>query len=95
MSVSNHGNDKAALITRLNRVDGQVRAISRMIEQDAYCLDVLTQLSAASHALQSVGLILIDQHLRHCVADATAAASEFPPGTLDELSAVIALLARS
>ena len=63
MSVSPSPTDRAALITRLHRIEGQVRALSRMIDQDAPCIDILTQVSAASHALQSVALILLDDHL--------------------------------
>ncbi len=87
--------NRAALIARLHRVDGQVQAIARMIEQDAYCIDVLTQVSAASRALQSVGLLLLDEHLRHCVTDATTTGSGVNPGKLEEASAAIARLVRS
>jgi CsoR family transcriptional regulator, copper-sensing transcriptional repressor len=59
--------------TRLNRIEGQVRGISRMIDEDEYCIDVLTQLVAVTKALQGVGLGLLDEHLRHCVRDAAAA----------------------
>jgi DNA-binding FrmR family transcriptional regulator len=55
---------------RLNRIEGQVRGIRRMIEEDTYCIDVLTQVSAVTKALQAVAIGLIDEHVRHCVADA-------------------------
>lgn len=62
--------DKAAVLARLRRVEGQVRGLQRMVENDTYCIDVLTQVSAATRALQSVAVYLLDDHLRHCVADA-------------------------
>ena len=57
---------------RLNRIEGQVRGIRRMIEEDAYCIDVLTQVSAATKALQAVAVGLLDEHVRHCVKNAVA-----------------------
>jgi len=57
---------------RLARIEGQVRGLSRMIEEDTYCIDVLTQIASVSKALQGVGLGLLDEHLRHCVRDADA-----------------------
>ena len=57
---------------RLRRVEGQVRGLQRMIEEDTYCIDVLAQVSAATKALQSVAVGLLDEHVRHCVADAAA-----------------------
>ena len=56
---------------RLRRVEGQVRGLQRMVDNDEYCIDILTQVSAATKALQSVALALLDEHLRHCVTDAT------------------------
>ena len=64
---------KTDLAKRLRRVEGQVRGIQRMVEEDAYCIDVLTQVSAATRALQSVAVSLLDEHLRHCVSDAVQA----------------------
>jgi DNA-binding FrmR family transcriptional regulator len=58
---------------RLRRIEGQVRGLQRMIEQDEYCIDVLTQIASVSKALQSVGLGLLDEHLRHCVRGAAEA----------------------
>ena len=57
---------------RLRRVEGQVRGLQRMIDEDAYCIDVLTQITAVNKALQAVAVGLLDEHLRHCVADAVA-----------------------
>lgn len=64
--------DKQQLVTKLRRIEGQVRGLQRMIEEDTYCIDVLTQLAAVSKALQGVGLNLLDEHLQHCVAGAAA-----------------------
>jgi DNA-binding FrmR family transcriptional regulator len=61
------------LLKRLRRIEGQVRGLQRMVETDAYCIDVLTQVSAATKALQSVAVNLLDEHLRHCVAGAVQA----------------------
>ncbi len=62
--------DKDAYIRRLRRIEGQVRGLQRMVEQDDYCIDVLTQVSAATRALQAVALGLLEDHLGHCVAQA-------------------------
>ena len=70
MSVHGDTMDKDDYLTRLRRIEGQVRGLQRMIEEDTYCIDVLTQLSAATKALQSVAVGLVDEHLRHCVSDA-------------------------
>jgi DNA-binding FrmR family transcriptional regulator len=84
-----------ALVLRLNRIEGQVRGIARMVDERAYCIDVLTQLSAASHALQSVALALVEQHLRHCLADAAQAGGEVHEEKVHEASLAIARLVRS
>lgn len=67
-----HGyhDDKAAYLRRLRRVEGQVRGLQRMIEEDVYCIDVLTQVSAVQKALESVATGLVDDHIHHCVQDA-------------------------
>ena len=59
-------------LTRLRRVEGQVRGLQRMVDNETYCIDVLTQVSAATRALESVALTLLEDHLSHCVADAIA-----------------------
>lgn len=61
--------DRAKVLARLKRIEGQVRGIARMVEDDTYCIDVLTQVSATTRALQGVALLLLDDHVRHCVAD--------------------------
>jgi DNA-binding FrmR family transcriptional regulator len=67
-----HGYDKAALTKRLHRIEGQVRGIERMVEDDRYCIDILTQISAVNTALESLAFKLLDDHVNHCVADALA-----------------------
>jgi DNA-binding FrmR family transcriptional regulator len=67
---------KDAYAKRLNRIEGQVRGISRMIDEDVYCIDVLTQVSAVTKALQAVAVGLLDEHLRHCVAHAITEGDE-------------------
>ena len=67
-----HGYDKAALSKRLHRIEGQVRGIERMVEDDRYCIDILTQISAVNTALESLAFKLLDDHVNHCVADALA-----------------------
>jgi CsoR family transcriptional regulator, copper-sensing transcriptional repressor len=62
--------DKDKLQARLRRVEGQIRGLQRLIDQDAYCIDVLTQISAVNAALRGVAVLLLDDHLRHCVRDA-------------------------
>jgi DNA-binding FrmR family transcriptional regulator len=62
--------DKQALVKRLHRIEGQVRGIERMVENDRYCIDILTQISAVNTALESLALKILDEHVRHCVAGA-------------------------
>ncbi|MFZ2625831.1 MAG: metal-sensitive transcriptional regulator [Propionibacterium sp.] len=95
MSVPPIHDERSALITRLHRIEGQIHAIGRMIEQDAYCIDVLTQISAASGALQSVALIVLEDHLRHCVAEAATGGGPVSDAKLQEASQAIARLVRS
>ena len=64
--------DKAALVSRLHRIEGQVRGVEKMVEEDRYCVDILTQIAAASTALESLALQILEQHIRHCVAGALA-----------------------
>lgn len=70
MTSPGYRDDKAAVLARLKRIEGQVRGLQRMVESDTYCIDVLTQVSAATRALEGVALQLLDDHLRHCVAHA-------------------------
>jgi len=64
--------DKEALVRRLHRIEGQVRGIEKMVEEDRYCIDVLTQISAVTTALESVAFRILDDHVNHCVAGALA-----------------------
>jgi DNA-binding FrmR family transcriptional regulator len=89
---SGHRDDYLA---RLRRVEGQVRGIQRMVDEDKYCIDILTQVSAATRALQSVALGLLEDHLGHCVADAAAEGGPVAQEKLREASAAIARLVRS
>jgi CsoR family transcriptional regulator, copper-sensing transcriptional repressor len=75
-STPGYAEDKTALVNRLHRIEGQVRGIERMIEEDRYCIDVLTQIAAVSTALESLALEILDDHVRHCVAGAFASGDE-------------------
>lgn len=90
-----YADDKDAHLRRLRRVEGQVRGLQRMVESDQYCIDVLTQVSAATRALESFALALLDQHLAHCVADAVREGGEESDAKVKEASAAIARLVRS
>ncbi|HET8990141.1 MAG TPA: metal-sensitive transcriptional regulator [Acidimicrobiales bacterium] len=95
MAAPGYTDDKGAVLTRLRRVEGQVRGIARMVEQDRYCIDVLAQVSAATRALQAVALELLDDHLAHCVANAVREGGDEQAAKLREASAAIAQLVRS
>jgi CsoR family transcriptional regulator, copper-sensing transcriptional repressor len=87
--------NKEDYLRRLRRVEGQVRGLQRMIERDEYCIDVLTQVSAATKALQSVALGLLDEHLGHCVAEAITEGGDTADAKVREASDAIARLVRS
>jgi DNA-binding FrmR family transcriptional regulator len=72
MTTPGYHDDKAAILARLKRIEGQVRGLQRMVDEETYCIDVLTQVSAATKALQSVAVQLMSDHLQHCVADAVS-----------------------
>jgi CsoR family transcriptional regulator, copper-sensing transcriptional repressor len=76
--ATHHGyhDDKEALIKRLHRIEGQVRGIERMVADDRYCIDILTQVGAVSTALESLAFRVLDQHVQHCVAGALASGDE-------------------
>ena len=93
--MTGYAGDKDQLLARLRRVEGQVRGIARMVEDDTYCIDVLTQVSAATQALQAVSLALLEEHLAHCVANAVAAGGDEGAAKLKEASDAIARLVRS
>lgn len=85
--------EKDAVLQRLRRIEGQVRGLQRLVDEERYCIDILTQISAATRALEGVALVLLDQHLQHCVTHVT------DPGEtqakLTEASAAIRRLVRS
>ena len=87
--------DKEAYLMRLRRIEGQVRGLQKMVEEDMYCIDILTQVSAATRALQSVALGLVEDHLGHCVAQAAAEGGEVADAKVREASEAIARLVRS
>ena len=90
-----YADTKTAQLTRLRRIEGQVRGLQRMVEQDTYCIDVLTQVSAVTRALQAVALGLLDEHMAHCVAGAVASGGPEAEAKLKEASDAIARLVRS
>ena len=96
MNATQHGyaSDQKRIIARLNRIEGQVRGIRQMTENGEYCIDILTQISAADSALKSVALLLLDDHLHHCVAKAAAEGGTVADEKLAEVSAAIARLAK-
>jgi len=87
--------NKDDLLKRLRRAEGQVRGIQRMVDSDSYCIDVLTQVSAATKALENVALALLDDHLAHCVAEAAREGGSVADDKIKEASAAIARLVRS
>jgi CsoR family transcriptional regulator, copper-sensing transcriptional repressor len=86
---------KEDYLRRLRRIEGQVRGLQKMVEDDKYCIDILTQVSAATSALHSVALGLLEDHLGHCVAQATAQGGEVAAEKVREASDAIARLVRS
>ena len=86
---------KQAHLKRLRRIEGQVRGLQRMVEEESYCIDVLTQVSASTRALQSLALALLDDHLAHCVVDAARQGGTEQEVKLAEASAAIARLVKS
>ena len=93
--MNGYASDKDAYLQRLRRVEGQVRGIAKMIDEDKYCIDVLTQISAVKSALESVALGLLEEHLGHCVTHAVAEGGAEADKKLAEASAAIARLVRS
>jgi DNA-binding FrmR family transcriptional regulator len=88
-----YSKDKRKLHARLNRVEGQVRGISRMVDEDKYCIDVLTQVNAVKAALDQVGLLLLEDHVKGCVVDAVREGAETEK--VDELIGAVARFARA
>lgn len=94
-TVHGYHDSKAAYLTRLRRIEGQVRGLQRMVDQDVYCIDILTQVSAVNKALQSVAVGLVEDHLSHCVRDAVAGGAEEADAKVAEASTAIARLLRT
>lgn len=90
-----YSGDKEQIVKRLRRAEGQVRGIQRMVEDDTYCIDVLTQVSAATKALETVALQLLEDHLAHCVVQAAREGGDVADAKVREASAAIARLVRS
>lgn len=88
-----YSEDRQKVLTRLRRIEGQVRGLQRMVEEDRYCIDVLTQVAAVKAALESVSLILLNDHMDHCVVDAIESGDA--KGKMRELSAAVQRLVRS
>ncbi len=86
---------RADYVRRLKRIEGQARGLQRMVESDQYCIDILTQVSAVTRALESFALAMLEDHLRHCVARATVAGGDEAEAKITEASAAIARLVRS
>ncbi len=93
--MNGYADHKDDHLRRLRRIEGQVRGIAKMIEDDKYCIDVLTQVSAATHALQNVALGLLEEHMGSCVVDAAKAGDDEAAEKVQEASAAIARLVRS
>ena len=91
-----YADNKADYLKRLRRIEGQVRGLQRMVEEEVYCIDILTQVSAATKALQSVAVGLLDEHVRHCVRDAVVAGDDArAEDMVTEATNAIARLVRS
>jgi DNA-binding FrmR family transcriptional regulator len=87
--------NKDDYLKRLRRIEGQVRGLQRLVEEDTYCIDILTQISAATKALESVAVGLLDEHMRHCVRDAAGESSERADAMIDEATRAIERLVRA
>ncbi|MGI9085362.1 MAG: metal-sensitive transcriptional regulator [Aeromicrobium sp.] len=97
MTTDQHGyaQNREDYLKRLRRIEGQARGLQRMVAEDEYCIDILTQVSAMTKALQSVALALLDEHMSHCVVDAARAGGPNADTKLKEAADAIARLVRS
>ena len=93
--MAGYSGTKEDYARRLRRIEGQVRGIARMVDEDVYCIDVLTQISAVTKALQAVGIGLVEDHLGHCVVDAARSSPEEGQEKVAEATAAIARMVRS
>jgi DNA-binding FrmR family transcriptional regulator len=94
-ATAGYVDDKEALLRRLSRVEGQVRGVQRMVADEAYCVDVLTQIAAVTRALENVSLKLLTDHTNHCVRDAVEAGGAEADEKVDELLAAVERFART
>ena len=90
-----YAHDKQAILRRLARIEGQVRGLSRMVDEEAYCIDLLTQLAAVTRALDGVGLRLLEEHTDHCVRGAVERGGAEAEQKVDELMAAVQRFART
>ncbi|GAA2209021.1 metal-sensitive transcriptional regulator [Nonomuraea monospora] len=95
MNMAGYTGNKQDHAMRLRRIEGQVRGLQRMVEDDKYCIDILTQVSAATSALKSFSLALLEEHLAHCVAEATQKGGPEAEAKVKEAADAIARLVRS
>jgi DNA-binding FrmR family transcriptional regulator len=95
MHVAGYTMTKDDYLKRLRRIEGQVRGLQRLVDEDTYCIDVLTQIAAVNSALQSVAVGLLDEHLHHCVTDAVASGAPDAGEKVDEATRAIARLVKS
>ncbi|MEU8628804.1 metal-sensitive transcriptional regulator [Streptomyces sp. NPDC048669] len=93
--IHGYHHQKAEHLKRLRRIEGQIRGLQRMVDEDVYCIDILTQVSASTKALQSFALQLLEEHLRHCVADAAVKGGEEIDAKVEEATKAIARLLRT
>jgi DNA-binding FrmR family transcriptional regulator len=93
--VYGYTSNKEDYLRRLRRIEGQIRGLQKMVDEDKYCIDILTQVSAATKALQSVALGLMEDHLEHCVTEAAAEGGDVAAAKVREASEAIARLVRS
>ena len=94
-TIPGYIDDKDSHLTRLRRIEGQVRGLQRMVEDEKYCIDILTQISALKSALEAVAVGLLDDHLKHCVVDAARMGGNDAEQKIKEASDAIARLVRS
>ena len=95
LRMAGYSGEKDDYLRRLKRIEGQVRGIARMVDEDVYCIDILTQVSAVTRALQAVSSGLVEDHIGHCVVDAARESDEAAQAKVAEASAAIARLVRS
>ncbi|GGU31059.1 metal-sensitive transcriptional regulator [Streptomyces lavendofoliae] len=93
--VHGYHQQKSEHLKRLRRIEGQIRGLQRMVDEDVYCIDILTQVSASTKALQSFALQLLEEHLRHCVADAAVKGGDEIDAKVEEATKAIARMMRT